>query len=60
LFIRGGKSRYVKDEDTEKIAWHFPASRVETIAAAGHNPHMETRGEFCAAAGAFLAGDGRG
>ena len=55
LFIRGGKSRYVKDEDAEQIARHFAASRVETIAAAGHNPHMETRVEFCACVGGFLA-----
>ena len=54
LFIRGGKSRYVKDEDLPKIAEVFPGSRVETIAAAGHNPHMETRVEFCAAVGDFL------
>ncbi len=56
LFLRGGRSRYVREEDLSGIAEFFPASRVETIAAAGHNPHMETRGEFCAAAGAFLGG----
>jgi pimeloyl-ACP methyl ester carboxylesterase len=54
LFIRGGKSRYVREEDLAGIAKVFPASRVETIAAAGHNPHMETRAEFCAAVGEFL------
>lgn len=55
LWVRGGKSRYVKDEDLAAIAAVFPASRVETLATAGHNPHMETRAEFCAAVGAFLA-----
>lgn len=63
LFLRGGKSRYVKDEDLAKLAEFFPASRAETITAAGHNPHMETRAEFCAAVANFLAadgGDGRG
>ncbi|MBC8011993.1 MAG: alpha/beta fold hydrolase [Burkholderiales bacterium] len=55
LFIRGGKSRYVKDEDVARVKAFFPAARIETIAAAGHNPHMETRAEFCAAVGAFLA-----
>lgn len=54
LFIRGGKSRYVREEDLPGIEAVFPRARVETIAAAGHNPHMETRAEFCAAAGAFL------
>ena len=56
LFLRGGRSRYVRDEDAAGIMEFFPAARIETIAAAGHNPHMETRAEFCAATGAFLAG----
>lgn len=56
LVIRGGKSRYVEDADLARIAERFPASRVETLPAAGHNPHMETRAEFCTVAGAFLAG----
>jgi len=55
LVVRGGKSRYVKDEDLGRIAEIFPAARVEMIAAAGHNPHMETRAEFCATVGAFLS-----
>lgn len=55
LFVRGGRSRYVREEDLAGIAEVFPGSRVETITAAGHNPHMETRVEFCAAVGAFLA-----
>ena len=55
LFVRGGKSRYVTDEDAAKVNAFFLAARVETIAAAGHNPHMETRADFCAAVGAFLS-----
>jgi len=55
LVVRGGKSRYIGDEDLPGVAEYFPASRVATIAAAGHNPHMETRAEFCATAGGFLA-----
>lgn len=54
LFLRGGKSRYVKDEDFAAITRHFPAARIETIPAAGHNPHMETRSEFSARVGVFL------
>lgn len=46
LFVTGGKSNYVRAEDRALIARHFPGARVEVIAAAGHNPHMETRGEF--------------
>ena len=56
LFLRGGRSRYVTEEDRTKLGVHFPAARLETILAAGHNPHMETRAEFCAAVSAFLGG----
>jgi pimeloyl-ACP methyl ester carboxylesterase len=44
----------VNDEDAAQSAKFFPLARVETIAAAGHNPHMETRAEFCAVVGDFL------
>ena len=46
LFIAGGKSGYVRTEDHDVIRRFFPAARVETIAGAGHNPHMEQRVEF--------------
>lgn len=55
LFVRGGRSRYVTDEDVAALSTRFPAARVATVAAAGHNPHMETRAEFCALAADFLA-----
>jgi pimeloyl-ACP methyl ester carboxylesterase len=57
LFVRGGRSRYVREEDLAGIAAFFPSARVETITAAGHNPHMETRAEFCATVGTFLAAE---
>ncbi len=41
LFIRGGNSRYIKDEDTKLIKDHFPNSRLETIPDAGHWVHAE-------------------
>jgi len=28
------------------IHHHFPAAVIETIPAAGHNPHMDTRAAF--------------
>ena len=46
LFIRGGKSRYLAESDRPAIMAHFPAARIETVAEAGHNPHIETRDEF--------------
>ncbi len=45
-FIRGGKSNYVRAEDWAEIARRFPLADLVTIEGAGHNPHMETRGEF--------------
>ncbi|MBI5380273.1 MAG: alpha/beta fold hydrolase [Opitutae bacterium] len=57
LVIAGGKSRFVLPEDLPAIARHFPASRVETIPEAGHNPHMETR---AALVRLVLAHDGAG
>jgi len=46
LFVAGGKSRYVQASDHEAIRRHFPSVRIEIIAQSGHNPHMETRGQF--------------
>lgn len=48
-FILGGKSRYVSPEQHGAIRTHFPAARIETLAAAGHNPHLEAREAFVAA-----------
>lgn len=48
LFIVGGKSRYVESADRAGIEAHFSGVRVETIAEAGHNPHMAARTTFVA------------
>lgn len=53
LFIMGEKSRYVLPGDRLLIETHFPAARFETIAGAGHNPHMETRDAFLKAVREF-------
>ncbi len=50
LFVTGGKSRYISPKDAGEIRRHFPAAMIETIAEAGHNPHMETREAFVRAA----------
>jgi len=41
LFIRGGNSSYILDEDFENIKKHFPNSRIETIPNVGHWLHAE-------------------
>ena len=49
LFLPGAKSTYVEAGDHAAILAHFPAARIEVIADAGHNPHMEARANFIAA-----------
>jgi pimeloyl-ACP methyl ester carboxylesterase len=46
LFIAGGKSNYIEPGDHATMREHFPAARIQMVADAGHNPHMETRSEF--------------
>ena len=46
LFVTGGKSHYVREEDWSVITAHFPKAQLKIIAGSGHNPHMETRAEF--------------
>jgi esterase len=41
LFIRGGNSNYILDEDFENIKQHFPDFKIETIPNAGHWLHAE-------------------
>jgi len=41
LFIRGGNSNYILDEDIPDIKTAFPDSRVATIPGAGHWLHAE-------------------
>ncbi len=55
LFIRGERSRYIKDEDMPLILTHFPNARLETIAEAGHWVHAEKPGELLAMVQDFLA-----
>lgn len=41
LFIRGGNSNYILDEDLEGIQHHFPNLQLQTIPEAGHWLHAE-------------------
>jgi pimeloyl-ACP methyl ester carboxylesterase len=46
LFVVGGRSTFVLPKDHDAIRRHFPRAEIETMPAAGHNPHMEVRADF--------------
>jgi pimeloyl-ACP methyl ester carboxylesterase len=46
LFIRGGNSNYIQEEDMNEISEIFPRCMLETIEGAGHWVHAEKPGEF--------------
>ncbi|TDD96498.1 alpha/beta fold hydrolase [Flavobacterium cellulosilyticum] len=54
LFIRGGNSNYILDEDFENIKQYFPDSEFETIPNAGHWLHAESPKLFYEIASSFL------
>jgi len=54
LFIRGGNSNYILDEDFENIKNHFPDSSIETIPNAGHWLHAENPQLFYEITSSFL------
>jgi esterase len=54
LFIRGGNSNYIKDNDIENIKKHFPNSSIETIPNVGHWLHAENPEMFYELASIFL------
>jgi pimeloyl-ACP methyl ester carboxylesterase len=56
LVVAGAKSNYVGPGDWAAVTGHFPRARLEVIAGAGHNPHMEKRAEFVGVVRDFLAG----
>jgi pimeloyl-ACP methyl ester carboxylesterase len=46
LFIRGGLSRYILDEDVQELENAFPDSQLVTIENAGHWVHAEAPDVF--------------
>lgn len=54
LFIRGGNSNYILDEDFENIKKHFPDSRIETVPNVGHWIHAENPLLFYEMTSSFL------
>lgn len=43
LFLKGGDSDFIEDEDETKIKKHFPKASVVTIPNSGHNVHVENK-----------------
>ncbi|WP_310380832.1 alpha/beta fold hydrolase [Flavobacterium sp.] len=54
LFIRGGNSNYILDEDFEPIKHHFPLAQFATIPAVGHWLHAENPKVFYEITSSFL------
>ena len=46
LFIRGGRSNYIEDDDVPLIRQIFPQAEIATLAEAGHWVHVEAPEEF--------------
>jgi esterase len=46
LFLRAGKSDYVRESDFARIHELFPRAEIQTIAGAGHWLHADAPGEF--------------
>ncbi len=54
LFIRGGKSDYVPDEDIPMIKSMFPEAIIKTISGASHWVHADAPEELCFLLSGFL------
>ncbi|MFH1161124.1 MAG: alpha/beta fold hydrolase [bacterium] len=54
LFLRGGKSDFLLDEDIPEIHKQFPGSTVVTVEGASHWVHADNPGEFFRIVKAFL------
>jgi esterase len=54
LFIRGGKSNYLKPEDEPLIRELFPRAKIQTVADAGHWVHADAPDDFLRLARDFL------
>jgi len=54
LFVRGGLSDYIRDEDIDDLLQKFPGAEVSTIANASHWVHADAPGEFYDVVSEFL------
>lgn len=57
LFIKGGKSDYIIDEDIDPILKKFPLAQFKTIEGASHWVHADNPDELCANFSEFLNKD---
>jgi pimeloyl-ACP methyl ester carboxylesterase len=54
LFIKGGQSDYIQQEDMTEIHKYFPTAKLESIPSAGHWLHAEAPAEFLKIVSHFL------
>lgn len=54
LFIRAGKSGYIKAEDETSIKYHFPNAKIKTVSGARHWVHADEPDDFVSAVKDFL------
>lgn len=54
LFIKGGQSSYISDDDQKKIKRLFPAVKIETIPGASHWVHTDAPERFLEVVRKFL------
>ncbi|MFY7728888.1 MAG: alpha/beta fold hydrolase, partial [Flavobacterium sp.] len=46
LFLRGDRSKYIREDDVPLIAKHFPQYELKTVTNSGHWIHAENPLEF--------------
>jgi esterase len=56
LFILGGRSRFVRNDDEPLIRRHFPHVEIVVLERSGHFPHVDDRPGFTAAVMGTLEG----
>ncbi len=54
LFLMGGDSPFIPEEDRKAIPGHFPHARITNIPGADHNPHFSQRLAFVEEVRQFL------
>ncbi|MCB0823831.1 MAG: hypothetical protein KDC09_14120, partial [Bacteroidales bacterium] len=54
LFVKGGDSNYIREEDKDLILAKFPGAIFKTIIGASHWVHADKPDELCAVFSEFL------